>query len=478
MADNLTKVATAQDSIRMSAFEATKQIMALGHVLDPEFEGESRTATAILVGPPGVSKTASTKAAAKAMAEEQGLNFVEYEPGVQVTEKDFLYIHMNMSGFSPIRLSGIPTIVGENDGNIRTVYSTPDFAIQGAKAGATMYCLDEFFRAQDVGALLSFVNEGHYCDTTANKRGSIFVCLSNEGSARDGTDIFRPDSAMINRGKLIFVKGDVESWRENFANTRVHPAVLAYCSSHQELFEGYMKDTSSRDGFHQFPTLRSVTNCSDSLKGFERRRKGSGSLAPEERAFLYGDMRGYLGTKAGPELLDLYDLAFAEVIPALKTVMPPLDSGKSPEPVPEPMLSILKSVAANETIAPDTLGKAYLYAEYLPPMALAQMETVAKAVKANPENFTPAKEKKAMDLVYTQIGLAMAELGPALQTMALRQFMALTMPKPESRAHGIALVHAIMSGKYPALTNLKVNMTNIVSDLDDVKDVLKQEPGQ
>lgn len=477
MAETLTKVATAQDSIRMNAFQAGKQIQGLGYALSPNFKGENRTAAAIIVGPPGVSKTASARAAAKAMAKQRGLNFLEYEPGVKATEKDFLYIHQNMAGFSPIRLSGIPTIVGDGD-NVRTVYSVPDWVIQGAAAGATFYCFDEFFRAENSGALLSFVNEGHYCDSVANKRGSIFVCLSNEGAARDGTDIYRPDAALINRGKLLFVKGDVESWREQFANTRVHPAVLAYCSSHQDVFEGYMKDNTVRDGFQQFASLRSVTNASDSLYFFEECRENNGGLTGDEREYLSGDMTGWLGTKCGPELRDLYDLAYAEVIPALKTVFPPLDSGKAPEPVPEPMRSILRSHASNEDLTPETLGKAYLYAEYLPGLALGQMETVAKAVKAHPEKFTKGQEQKAMDLVYTQIGMALADLGPALQTMSLRQFMNLTMPKPETRSHGIALVHAIMGGKIPSLTTLKDNLTHIVGDLDDVKDVLKQEPGQ
>ena len=367
----------------------------------------------ISYGPPGIGKTQSVMAAAERMAKENGYELVIYKPGVKAdpTKKQLLFVHMSMAGMTSGRIAGYPTTAVEDqilDSDTTEVKNAktkryvsrqviPTIWRTAMEFPAAMYLFDEITHVVSQEAMLSLLSEGFYEETSLSQR-ALFVATANEGIA-DGTVQQKLSTAFRNRFTSYYVRGDVDVWRKQYANQKVHPACLAYASVYKERFQSFQ---TPDDNLLNTATLRSLTRLSEDIQYFEMRnfkkqkKDANGNIildpkgemkehieiSTEQEAQLMRVAYGLLGKESyALDFVSMYTLAFAQVIPEIKNVMNdrPVSAAfkaaidiDSPEHVKaqKEMQDGSKRNEAKLKNAQDNIAKAYTYVDYLPRMVL------------------------------------------------------------------------------------------------------------
>lgn len=191
---------------------AYSRVAGLPFDRDVVLPANGRVAPIMLMGPPGHGKTTIFTLAARRVAEELGLNFVDTDhlaPDTKIGNKDFLFCKKPLGGHvSAAPVTGVPTRV-DTDAGPATWYMMPLELARLVEAGAALLLLDDVAHANPhiVGALLSLFDPA----TRRERLGSHVLVggTGNLGKALDGTNANVQGTEIISRCSVYYVADEV-----------------------------------------------------------------------------------------------------------------------------------------------------------------------------------------------------------------------------------------------------------------------------
>lgn len=269
------------ESQKINTRELTDQLVNChGGVFNP-LMSDGEISGVICYGPPGIGKTQSVMAAAKEIAEANGMELVVYEPGVRrdpnATRPQCLFMHMSMAGMTSGRIAGFPTVepavdkdgkpILDEDGKPRAPRSRQVIPAQWRTAmefDNVIYLFDEITHVVSQEAMLSLLSEGFYEETKMAKR-SLFIATANEGVS-DGTLQQKLSTAFRNRLSAYYIRSDVDQWRKDYGNRAVNACALSYAKVYKDRFETFKMPENN---LLNLPTLRGLTKLAEDLTYFE-----------------------------------------------------------------------------------------------------------------------------------------------------------------------------------------------------------------
>lgn len=222
--------------------------------------GEPIQSTALL-GPPGHGKTTAFKQAARQVASGLGMRYLEngaVDAEENITDNDFVFVTQETSGIiSPLEWMGLPTseVVPNSDlKRMGRLYSGSLIKLQSAGGGVLL--LDDFLNAspsiQGVG--LSLTLEKRYNRLNLDK---VYIGLTGNLGALDGTYTTRPSTALRNRCKTYFAQDTLENWAARVQIKYNDEMSDAGCLGFLQKFEQYFSEEADIKKAGGFATPRS-----------------------------------------------------------------------------------------------------------------------------------------------------------------------------------------------------------------------------
>lgn len=168
----------------------------------------------LLLGPPGQGKTTTFKEASKKVASALKLNF-KLNPGdeTQILPSDFLFVSMEFSGENQnTTMGGVPAKTVDESTGVEYMTKLVNKRLALARtAGGALLLLDDFPNAtpsvQNVG--LSITDEKRFQGLNLDH---VYVGLTGNLGALDGTHTTRLSTALRGRCKVYFTEDKLDNW--------------------------------------------------------------------------------------------------------------------------------------------------------------------------------------------------------------------------------------------------------------------------
>ncbi len=258
----------------------------------------------MLLGPPGIGKTAIVKEVAEEVSKELGLTFVDYsemtkdpklEEGVEKErERYFVFREMRMSECLPEDFLGLPK---KDGGNVKYI---PLHWAKMLARGPGMLFVDEanLLFEESKKAVMYKLLERKIGDLKLHNKCSV-VLAGNSPEDVPLAEMF--PSPVANRIFFVRVEADIIDWLDWARKRRIHRCVISFLEIHPELL--FVKPPSG-EVLEQFPTPRSWEIASKMCYMVERSR-----LSTKE---IRDAFSGILGRKVGEVFAEFVENAIKE----------------------------------------------------------------------------------------------------------------------------------------------------------------------
>lgn len=191
----------------------------------------------MLIGPPGHGKTTAFKQSAKIVSDALGLKYIEKPVlGENVDINCFVLTVVNLAGeVSKSGLAGLPAAESDAKGN-RYTSMLPSYGMRALqKAGGGILLLDDLTNASEFiqNIALPLTDENTFNEL---KLPNVYVGVTANMGALDGTNTSSMSSALRNRVKPVFVEDTIEDFISR-----------ARKANNDELGDGYVCDFLLQD---------------------------------------------------------------------------------------------------------------------------------------------------------------------------------------------------------------------------------------
>lgn len=191
----------------------------------------------MLIGPPGHGKTTAFKQSAKIVSDALGLKYIEKPVlGEKVDINCFVLTVVNLAGeVSKSGLAGLPAAESDAKGN-RYTSMLPSYGMRALqKAGGGILLLDDLTNASEFiqNIALPLTDENTFNEL---KLPNVYVGVTANMGALDGTNTSSMSSALRNRVKPVFVEDTIEDF-----------IARARKANNDEIGDGYICDFLLQD---------------------------------------------------------------------------------------------------------------------------------------------------------------------------------------------------------------------------------------
>lgn len=254
----------------------------------------------LLLGPPGVGKSETIRRVAMKLAEQKGLDFVEYVNGASVDGDVFLFYDLRLTEVEPSDLTGIPVVEGDH-----VVFKPLKWAVEFSKHPGVLF-LDELTnvsRDDVVAAAYKILHDKKAGDVKFHP--DVWVVAA--GNTPEHSSVARRLPApLVNRLLLIeFPAPTLDEWARFMDENYVvwDRRVLAYL----KMFPGDFIVVPNAETLENFPTPRSWTRVAVKLPGLE-----------DDWAAVSALCKGYLGEEVGKKFLVILSMNVPDISEVLK----------------------------------------------------------------------------------------------------------------------------------------------------------------
>lgn len=279
----------------------------------------------MLMGPPGHGKTTVFRQAGKLVAKELGLIYKE-NPTVEdfVDINSFVLYVNNLAGeVSKTGTAGLPRKVQDEEGNEYTGL-LPSYAMSAlTKAGAGMLLLDDLANASSFiqNIALPLTNENSFNEL---KLDNVYIGITANLGAIDGTNTARMSSALRNRLKVAYTSDTVENFiyrtrtNENYFDDIGDFFVSDFLELNKDI-DDYsnkmfysMPDPSKLGGFSNPRSLDAL------IAELRRVVYDQGDLSEDEnKKVIESISKSIVGNEIGADYYDYVDSIYTDAVPII-----------------------------------------------------------------------------------------------------------------------------------------------------------------
>lgn len=285
---------------RLELNEKIKNVYKLWTGMDWRSDNR-KVSYSMLIGPPGHGKTTAFKQAAKIVSKALGLRYIEKPVlGEHVDINCFVLTVVNLAGeVSKSTLSGLPSAESDAQGR-RYTSMLPSYGMRALqRAGGGILLLDDLTNASEFiqNIALPLTDENTFNEL---KLQNVYVGITANMGALDGTSTSAMSSALRNRVKPVFVEDTVEDFISRARKTNNDEIGDAYiCDFLLQDKSRFISPLPKKDQMGGYATPRSLDNFITVARRhiYDNGGKGVGELKATE--ILDNDAKSMLGIDLG-----------------------------------------------------------------------------------------------------------------------------------------------------------------------------------
>lgn len=285
---------------------------------------ESKLTYFMLIGPPGHGKTTVFRQSAKLVAKELGLVYQE-NPTVDtvVNINSFVVYVNNLAGeVSKTGTAGLPSKVKDEDGNEYTGL-LPSYAMSAlTKAGAGMLLLDDLANASSFiqNIALPLTHDNSFNEL---KLDNVYVGITSNLGALDGTNISKISSALRNRLKMAFTTDNVDDFiyrarvNENYFDEIGDFFVTDFLESNKNDINYLKKLFFSLPSSEEMGGFSNPRSLDATITDLRRIVYDKGGFNDESKKIIELTIKSLLGNQIGQDFYEYVDSTYEDVVPMI-----------------------------------------------------------------------------------------------------------------------------------------------------------------
>lgn len=327
---NLTKFSKKQSEYERFLFQKNinKKIKETyekwtGKKFNPNVKSDKMTYF-MLIGPPGHGKTTVFRKASKLVASELGLVYKE-NPTVDdiVDINSFVLYVNNLAGeVSKIGTAGLPAKVKDEDGNEYTGL-LPSYSMSAlTKACAGVLLLDDLANASSFiqNIALPLTNENSFNEL---KLDGVYVGITANMGALDGTNTSTISSALRNRVKVVFTKDNIDDFiirtrkNEQYFDEIGDFFITDFIENKKEQKDYLNKLFYTLPKKNEFGGFSNPRSLDSTIKEIRRVIYDQGGFNDENKELIKLNLMSTLGKVVGEDLYSYINDVYLDIAPLL-----------------------------------------------------------------------------------------------------------------------------------------------------------------
>lgn len=278
----------------------------------------------MLMGPPGHGKTTVMKQAAKMVAHELDLVYRENPTiDVKIDKNSFVLYVNNLAGeVSKTGTAGLPTKTIDEEGNEYTGL-LPSYSMSSlTRAGAGMLLLDDLANASSFiqNIALPLTNDNSFNEL---KLDNVYIGITSNLGALDGTNISKISSALLNRVKVAFLTDNVNDFiyrvrhNEEYFDDIGDFFVTDFIEKNKEDPNNLEKIFYSLPDVNKLGGYSNPRSLEATINELRRNVYDMNGFNEENKKILSSIVKSILGNEVGGEFFDYVDSVYSEAIPLI-----------------------------------------------------------------------------------------------------------------------------------------------------------------
>lgn len=294
-----------------------------GQSFNPKFKSDKMTYF-MLIGPPGHGKSTVFRKTSQLVASELGLVYKENPTVNEIVDINCFVLYVNnLAGeVSKIGTAGIPTKVKDEEGNEYTGL-LPSYSMSAlTKAGAGVLLLDDLANASSFiqNIALPLTNENSFNEL---KLDGIYVGITANMGALDGTNTSTISAALRNRVKIVFTKDNIDDF---IVRTRKNEQYFDEMGDFfiSDFIENKKEQTDYLNNlFYTLPKKNEMGAFSNprslnaTINEIRRVIYDQGGFNDDNKELIKLDLMSTLGKNVGEDLYDYISDVYLDIAPIL-----------------------------------------------------------------------------------------------------------------------------------------------------------------